>query len=218
MNVNYLKVIIAVMAVALFTSISVFAQETANMSRVSGEIGWVDVQQGKLELNIETSEGTKTKAYRITQNETRVTDPKDEIFLNVADLRAGQYITIETVNGQEDNVIPMIIVETIPASEFQQAFGELKAIDVAAGTLTVEEKVRIGQDEISRQSYFVFDPKTIVVMHSPSKQHVELMLKPGDVVKIEYVQKDGKQQARYITLYSPVVTSITTTTTTTILR
>jgi hypothetical protein len=214
MNVNYLKLFFAVTAAVLFTGIPVRA-ETGDVRRVSGEIGWVDVQLGKLELNKETPTGTETTAYRITQNETRVTDPKDEKFLNVADLRAGQYVTIEEVDGQEDKVVPKIIVDPMPKSEFQQAFGELKSIDVPAETLILEERVRIGQEEKSRLSTFVFDPKTIVVMHSPSKKPVELVLKPGDVLKVEFVSLDGKQQARYITLYSPVVTSTTTTTTTT---
>ncbi len=215
MNVNYFKVIVAVTAAVLFTSISVRAEEVPAVHRISGEIGWVDVQLGKLELNKETPTGTKTTAYKITQNETRVTDPADVKFLNVADLRAGQYVTIEVVDGQEDKIVPKIIVEPMPASEYQLAFGEIKAIDVAAGTLVVEERVRIGQEERTRLSNFVFDPKTIVVMHSPSKQPVELVLKPGDVVKVEFVALDGKQQARYITLYSPVSTTTTITTTTT---
>jgi len=215
MNVNYSKVFVAVTAAVLFVGISVCAAQTEHVSRVSGEIGWVDVQIGKLELNKETRTGTKTTAYRINQNDTRVTDPKDEKFLNVADLRAGQYVTIEVVNRQKDKVVPKIIVEPMPASEYQQAFGELKAIDVAAGTLVVEERVRIGQQEINRRSDFVFDPNTIVVMHSPSKQPVALVLKPGDVLKVEFVEQGGEKQARYITLYSPTVTSTTITTTTT---
>lgn len=174
--------------------------------------------KGKLELNKETRAGTKTTAYRITPNETRVTDPTDEKFLGVEDLRAGQYVTIEVVGGQEDNIIPKVTVDPMPKSEFQQAFGELKAIDVEAGTLVVEERVRIGQVEKSRLADFVFDPKDIIVMHSPSKQPVELVLNPGDVLKVESVALDGKQQARYITLYSPAMTSTTTTTTTTTVR
>lgn len=217
MNAKYSKTIVAVVAAVLFTSISVCA-ETADVRRVSGEIGWVDIQLGKLELNKETPRGTETTLYKINQNDTRVTDPKDEKFLNVADLRAGQNITIEEVIGQEDKIVQKIIVEPIPASEFQQVLGELKAIDVTAGTLVVEERVKISQEEISRQSNFVFDPKTVVVMHSPSKQPVELVLKPGDIVKVEFVAQGGKKQARYITLYSPTVTSTTTTTTTTTTR
>ena len=218
MNVNYLKVMVAVTAAVLFTGISVRAEQTPVVRNVSGEIGWVDVQLGKLELNKETPKGTKTTAYRITQNDTRVTDPADKQFLSVDDLRAGQYITIEAVDGQEEKVVPKIIIEPMPVSEFQQALGVLMSIDVDAGTLVVEERIRVGQEERTRLTEFVFDPKTILVMHSPSKQPVELALKPGDVVKVEYVALDGKQQARYITLYSPVVTSTTTTTTVTTTR
>ncbi|HSV43420.1 MAG TPA: hypothetical protein VLJ10_02605 [Candidatus Bathyarchaeia archaeon] len=212
---NYLKVVGAISAVVLFTGFSVRAEEMADVRRISGEIGWVDVQLGKLELNKETPKGTETTTYRITQNETRVTDPKDEKFLNVADLRAGQNVTLEVVNHQEGEIVPKIIVEPVPVSEFQQSFGELKAVDASAGTLVVEERVRIGQEEISRSSDFVFDPQTIVAMRSPSKKPVELMLTPGDVVKVEFVERGGKKQARYITVYSPVATNTTTTTTTT---
>ena len=218
MNINYFKLIVAVTAAVLLTSISVYAEQTPVVRHVSGEIGWIDVQLGKLELNKETPKGMKTTAYRITQNETRVTDPADKKFLGVDDLRAGQYVTIEVVDGQEDKIVSKITVEPMPASEFQQAFGELNAIDVTAGTFVVEERVRIGQVERSRLSAFVFDPNNIVVMHSPSKQPIELVLKPGDVVKVEFLALDGKQQARYITLYSPTVTSTTTTTTTTTTR
>jgi hypothetical protein len=215
MNENYLKLFFAAGAVILFTVTSVQGADMVNMRKVSGEIGWVDVQSGTLELNKETPKGTKTEAYRINQNETRVTDPTDTKYLDVADLRAGQYITIEMADGQEDKIVPKIIVEPSPASEYQQAYGELKAIDVEAGTLSLEEKVRVGQEERTRISYFVFDPQTVVVMRSPSKEPVILMLKPGDVVKVEYAALDGKQQARNITLYSPTVTTTTTTTTTT---
>ncbi len=213
MNVNYLKMIVAVTAAVMLTSVPASAAEDAH--KVSGEIGWVDVQLGKLELNKETPQGTRTTAYKISQNETRVTDPADVKFLNVGDLRAGQYVTIEVADGQVDKIVPKIVVEPMPASEYQLAFGEIKSIDAAAGTLVVEERVRIGQEEVTRSSNFVFDPQTIVVMHSPSKQPVALVLKPGDVVKVEFVVRDGKQQARYITLYSPVTTTTVTTTTTT---
>jgi len=216
MNINNLKIFVTVMAAMLLTSVSVSAAD--GVRQVSGEIGWVDVQLGRLELNKETSKGTKTTAYRISENDTQVTDPKDEKFLNVGDLRAGQHVTIHVANGQEDKIVQKIVVDPMPASEYQIAFGELKAINVAAGTLTVEERVRIGKREQTRDSYFVFDPKTIVVMHSPSRQPVELVLKPGDVVKVEFAARDGKQQARYITLYSPAVMTTTTTTTVTTTR
>ena len=53
-------------------------------------------------------------------------------------------------------------------------------------------------------------------MKDPSIQPVQLELKPGDLVKVEYVVKDGKRHAHSITLLSaaPETTSTTTTTTT----
>ncbi|MCX5681397.1 MAG: hypothetical protein NT079_03850 [Candidatus Omnitrophica bacterium] len=68
---------------------------------------------------------------------------------------------------------------------------------------------------MSNLSYFVFEPKDIVVMRSPSRESVQLNLKPGDIVKVQYAEKDGKQQIHSMTLYSPKVISTTTTTTTT---
>ncbi len=216
MNLNYLRGFVIVTAAMLFGGFLARAAETPVVQRVTGEIGWVDVKLGKLELHQTTTAGTETTAYRITLNETRVTDTADKQFLSVDDLRAGQYVTVEATQGQPDTIVQKIIVEPMPVSDYQQAFGELKSIDVVAGTLVVEERVRIGQEEKIRVADFVFDPNTVVVMHSPSKEAVKLFLKPGDVIKVEFKDIDGKQQAHYITLYSSVVTSTTTTTTTTI--
>jgi hypothetical protein len=208
------KRIIAVTTAVLLTSVCVYAQQAPVVRHVSGEIGWVDIQQGKLDLNQETPKGTHTISYRISQNETRVTDPADVQFLNVGDLRAGQEVTIDVADGQEDKIVQKIMVNPEASSEYQLAYGQIKDINVAAGTLVVEEKVRIGQQEQSRLSNYVFDPKTVVVMRSPNKEPIDFVLKPGDVVKVEFVGLDGKQQARYITLYSPTVSSTTVTTTT----
>lgn len=218
MNDNHFKIFFAVGTAILWFVTSAHGADMANVRQVSGEIGWVDVQLGRLEINKETQTGTKTTAYRISDNDTRVTDPKDEKFLNVGDLRAGQYVTIDVTDNQEDKIVEKIIVNPMPESDYQSAFGEIKAINIDAGTLTVEERVKIGQMEQARDSYFVFDPESIIAMHSPSKQPVELVLKPGDVVKVEYIENDGKQMIHYITLYSPTVTSTTTTTTVTTTR
>jgi hypothetical protein len=214
MRINYLIVVFAISAATL----SVNAEQTPAVRNVAGEIGWIDIQAGKLELNKETPAGMRTTAYRITENETRVTDPADEKFLNVGDLRAGQYVTVEAVDGQEDRVVSKITVEPMADSKFQQAFGELKSIDNASGTFILEEKIRMGQEESYRLSNFVYDTKDVVVMRSPNKQPVELMLNPGDVVRVEFVDLDGMKKARYITLYSPTVTKTTTTVTTTTMR
>ena len=115
------------------------------------------------------------------------------------------------VNGQEEKIVQLITTDPRPASDFQEAYGEVEAVD-AIGTLTLTERPGAGEDGESRLTYFVFEPKDLVVMRSPSKRLVQLELKPGDVVKVEYVVSDGKQRAHAITLYSPKVTSTTTTT------
>lgn len=96
--------------------------------------------------------------------------------------------------------------------------GQYVPMNVTDGTLTVQERVKIGQMEQARDSYFVFDPKNLVVMRSPSKEPVEFMLMPADIVKVDSVAFDGKQQSRSITMYAPVVTSTTRTTTVTTMR
>ena len=116
---------------------------------------------------------------------------------------------------KEDKIIAKIVAESLEAADFQEASGQLQAIDGQAGTLTLQENMRNGTQEQSNLSYFLFDPNNVVVLLSPSIQPVALVLKPGDEVKIQFIIKDGKQQAYSITLYSPQHTTTTTVTTTT---
>ncbi len=216
MNINYLKVFVAVTAAVLLTGMPVRAAESAHVSQVSGEITWVDVKIGKLQLKRDASPNTaEVLEYRITKNDTRVTNPSDKKFLTIEDLQAGQHVTVDVIDGQEDKIVQKITTEPLLASDFQIALGELQAIDLAAGTLVLEERPRIGEEGTTRLSQFVFEPKDIVVMQSPSMQPVQLALNPGDVLKVEYAVSDGKRHLRTITRYSPRVTSTTTTTTVT---
>ena len=146
-----------------------------------------------------------------------MTDPSDKKFLVIKDLRAGQHVTIELIDSSGETMARKIIAEPIPEPVFQEATGELEAIDVQAGTIVIDEKPLPGEGGKGNLSYFVFEPKDIVVMKSPSTQPVQLELKPGDLVKVEFVVKDGKRYARSITLLlaAPETTSTTTTTTTT---
>ena len=75
--------------------------------------------------------------------------------------------------------------------------------------------MRNGVDENSNLSIFFFEPNNIVEFQSPILKPVTLDLKSGDLVKIQFVLKDEKQQAYSITLYSPAHTTTTTVTTTT---
>ncbi len=216
MNTNHLNAFIAVTAMVLFTSVPVRAAETANVSHLSGEIAWIDLKVGKLDFKRDVSPSTgEITQYRITENETRVTNPSDKKFLTVSDLQPGQYVTLDVLDGKEEKIVQKITTDTRPAAEFKDAYGKVEVIDQQAGTLTLYGRPRIGEAPDSNMSYFVFDPKDIIVMQSPSNQPVQLELKQGDVIKVEYLVSDGNQRAHTITVYTPTVTRVTTTTTTT---
>ncbi len=219
MNIKYFKMLIAITAVVLLASMSVRAYEAERTFKVSGEISWVDIKLGKLQLQSDTFQGRgATTEYRINQNDTRVTDPADKKFLTLEDLRAGQNVTMEVMDVRGEPIVQNIIIKSFPASYFQEAYGEIEAIDVIDGTLVIIEKPRTDEVGSSKLSYFVFEPRDIIFMQSPSRQPIQLRLQPGDTVKVEYAVKDGKRQAQSITLYSPQGSTTTTTTTTTTTR
>ena len=217
MNVNHFRLFFVMTAGILFSSISVYASIAIPIvNQVPGRVMWVDVKLGKMQIKLDQSPGAgETKDYRITRYETRVKDPADKKFLTIDDLRPGENVTLDVIEGQEDKIIEKIIAESLEASDFQEASGQIQVIDGQAGTLTLQEKMRNGIEEQSNLSNFVFDPNTIVVLQSPSIQPVALVLKPGDQVQIQFVLRDGKQQVYSITLYSPQHTTTTTVTTTT---
>src|SRR3989338_5111712 len=109
MNINRLKVFVAVTAAVLLTGMPVRAAEQAHVSQVSGEITWVDVNLGKLQLKNDASPNTgEILEYRITKDETRVTNPSDKKFLTIEDLQAGQHVTVDVIDGQEDKIVQKI--------------------------------------------------------------------------------------------------------------
>jgi hypothetical protein len=192
-------------------------ESNTKMRSVAGEIVWIDVKLGLLQLKSDAGQDTRgITEYRINQNETRVTDPSDTKFLVIKDLQAGQHVTIKLIDSPGETMARKIIAEPMPEPVFQEVTGELEAIDVGAGTLIIEEKPLPNEGGKGNLSYFVFEPQTIVVMKAPSTQPVRLELNPGDLVQVEFVVKDGKRHARSITLLSaaPETTSTTTTTTT----
>lgn len=125
MKLNYLKVMAAVAAVVLFISIPVSAQQTPGVSRVSGEIASIDVKLGKLQLRSSAPEGAQeVREYRISQYETRVTDPTDKKFFVIKDLRAGQFITMEVIKSEDNErqlFVQKIIADPKSMSYFQEA-------------------------------------------------------------------------------------------------
>ncbi|NTV30229.1 MAG: hypothetical protein HGA80_09135, partial [Candidatus Omnitrophica bacterium] len=170
---------------------------------------------GKLQLKDDATPRTdEITEYRITEHETRVTSPSDRNFLSIKDLYPGQYVTIEVMTGKEDQIVQKITTAFRPRAGYQEAYGRVQTID-EAGTLVLLERPPAGEAGEGNPISFVFYPKEIVVMRSPSRRPVQLLLKPGDVVKVEYVWHDEERQARTITVYSPQISSTTTTVTTT---
>ena len=193
-------------------------ESDTKMRSVSGEISWIDVKLGKMQLKGVRGKDTKgVTEYRINQDETRVTDPSDKKFIVIKDLQVGQHVTMKLTDKDGEMMVRKIIAEPMPEPVLREVTGELEAIDVKAGTLIIEQKPLIKGIGKGDLYYFVFEPNDIVVVEAPSKQSVRLELKPGDLVKVEYVVKDGKQYANSITLLksAPVASSTTTTTTST---
>ncbi len=190
-------------------------EQAAPVHQAAGEIVWLDTQLGKLQLYADDSKGTRTtSAYNITEHDTRVTDRLDKQFLAITDLRAGQHVTIESKISGEEHIATKITVEPTSAPLFQHAEGTIESIDANnPGTFTLKETASPGA--VGLVSAFVFDPKEIVVMESPSLQPVRLEVKPGDFVRVDYVVHDGRRYARSMMRYATVPASTTTTTTTT---
>ena len=188
------------------------AEPAAPVHQAAGEIVWLDIQLGKLQLYADHSRGTRATAeYRITQQDTRVTDRLDKQFLAITDLRAGQHITIESRASGEEHIATKITVEPSAAPLFQRAEGTIESIDVTPGTFTLKETA--GPGAVGMVSVFVFDPKEIVVMESPSLRPVRLEVQPGDFVKVDYVVNDGRRYARSMMRYAVAPAQTTTTTT-----
>ena len=211
------SLVMAVLGVWLCSGLissSVSATESAAPVRqVGGEIVWLDLQLGKLQLNTDQSRSARaTSEYRITEHETRVTDRLDKQFLAITDLRAGQQITIESRASGDENLATKITVEPTSAPLFQEAEGTIESIDATPGTFTLKETT--STQAAGTVSLFTFDPNTIVVMESPSLQPVRLEVKPGDFVKVDYVVHDGKRYARSMMRYAVMPAPMTTTTTT----
>jgi hypothetical protein len=191
-------------------------EAAAKMRSVSGEIEKIDVKLGLLQLKGDAGQDTRgITEYKINQNGTRVTDSTDTKFIVIKDLRVGQHVTIQLIDGPEELMVRKIIAEPMPELVLQEITGKIEFIDAQAGNLVINEEPLPGEKGEGRQYYLIFEPNDIVFMKNPSLRPVRLELSPGDLVKVEFIIKDGKRYARSITLL-PAATEITSTTTTTI--
>ncbi len=216
MRIDQVNVGMAVLAVVLVSGIPARAQGMPAVRHETGEITWVDINLGQLEMRNDAAPATReVSKYRITEHETRVTDKSDKKFLAIKDLQPGQHVIIDVVDGKEGMVVQKITADPKTTADLRETYGVVDALDIVAGTLVVAQRSIEGNAMEDKLSYFVIDPKSIIVTRSPSVVPVELFLKKGDVVKIVSADMNGKQSARSITVYSPSVTSVTTTTTVT---
>jgi len=212
--------LIGIFGVLFFGGLAqVFAAQVGSntkMRSVSGEISSIDVKLGLLKLNSDAGQDDRgITEYRINQDETRVTDPSDKKFLVIKDLRVGQHVTVVLIDSLKETMVRKIIAEPMPETVYQEITGEIQTIDVQAGTLVIEQEPLPNEGEKGKLIYFVFEPNNIVLMQAPSIQPVQLDLKPGDLVKVEYVVRDGKRYAHSITLLKAASETTSTTTTTT---
>ncbi|MBF0493863.1 MAG: hypothetical protein HQL28_01880 [Candidatus Omnitrophica bacterium] len=191
---------------------------------VSGEIAYINIKAGTLTLQgEETNNRRYPKEFRINNEQTRVTDPTDKKFLVIKDLREGQHVTVEFDWTQEEwkepAIAKKIVAYPIP-DVVREATGQLAAIDAEVGTIIIEQRPLALEGGFGNLYYFVFEPKNLIVMKAPSMEPVQLFLKPGDMVKVVYIVRDGMRHIRSVTLLeaAPEATSTTTTTTTTSIR
>jgi len=217
---RFKAILIGVFGVLFFGGLAqvsaIQVESNTKMRSVSGEISWIDVKVGKLKLNSDAGQDDRgITEYKINQDETRVHNPSDNKFLVIKDLRVGQHVTIELIDAPGETLARTIIAEPMREPVYQEVTGELEAIDVQAGTLVIEREPLPNEGEKGNLLYFVFDPNTIVVMKSPSKQSVRLELNPGDLVQVEFVVRDGKRHAHSVTLLKEALETTSTTTTTT---
>jgi hypothetical protein len=218
-------VVVFLSVLMLGGSVLVYAvpsESEKKLRSVSGEIAYVNVKLGKLQLEGEPTKNLRYPTeFRINQEATNVTDPTDKKFLTIKDLRAGQHVAVEFnwVQGEweEPAIALKITAYPMPEPVLQEATGEFEAIDLQVGTIIISQKSLSGEEGKRNFLYFVFEPKDIVVMKAPNMDPVQLDLRPGDIVKIEFVVSEGQRHARSITLLqaAPETTSTTTTTTTT---
>jgi len=191
-------------------------ESNTKMRSVSGEISSIDVKLGVLKLNSDIGQDDRgITEYRINQNETRVTDPSDKKFLVIKDLRVGQHVAIKLIDSPKETMVRKIIAEPMSESVYQEITGELQTIDTRDGTLVIQQSLLPNEEGKGKLLYFVFDPNDIVLRQAPSGQPVQLELNSGDLVKVEYVVKDGKRHAHSITLLKAVLETKSTTTITT---
>jgi hypothetical protein len=112
-------------------------ESSSKMRSVSGEISLIDVKLGKLQLKSDAGQDTRgITEYRINQDETRVVDPSDKKFLVIKDLRAGQHVTIQLIDGPDETIVRKIIAEPMPEAVLPEATSTTTTTTTTSTTVT----------------------------------------------------------------------------------
>jgi len=112
MDKNYLRMFFAVTTAVVFIAGSALAVEMVGMHQLTGTIGMVNTTEGIMQLRLDLPQGKEEmKEFRINQDETRVTDNEDNDLLVVKDLKAGQHVTVQVADGNEDMIVKKIIID-----------------------------------------------------------------------------------------------------------
>jgi len=166
MNVNYSKIFIVATAAVLFASMPAHAQPKPVITQVSGEIAWIDVQLGQLQLtSFADNSWQETQVYRISLQNTLVTDPMDQEYLVVKDLHEGQFIKMDVSkrgkNGEELFVSKIVTdLRSTPQTwefnfnpnEARLNNGDMRMVNDIAAYLKKNPSLQIGLDGTASES------------------------------------------------------------------
>ena len=112
-------------------------ESNTKIRSVSGEISWIDVKLGKLQLKSDVGQDTRgITEYRINQDETRVADPSDKKFIVIKDLRVGQHVTIQLIDSPDETLVRKIIAEPMPEPVLPEAAGTTTTTTTTSTTVT----------------------------------------------------------------------------------
>lgn len=107
-----------------------------------GQIAAINLRTGQLMLEERQGAVTGPRVeYVITRQATSVTDSKDNQFLQLEDLTAGQFVRVEFLEQGGRRLVQSVVVESQPVipSSAQWISGEVLEIDLRARQITVSE-------------------------------------------------------------------------------
>lgn len=177
-----------------------------------GQIAWVDTRTGRLVLEEHAGRslpGAQMQMeYVITPQKTSVTDSRDQQFLQLEDLQAGQFVGVEFTHINGRRMAHAVVVEPAPAvlsSGAQMISGEVMAVDLRTREFVVRETIP-GRLPSAEVTYRIMAPEGIAFTEERTGQPIRLEdLRVGQVVRIELNgQAGGRPTAQLSAAARPV--------------